>query len=187
VLRPSLLQRIDSRPACRNSHTAFRAISRATYAARPRSACAAAIWTIPAQRRGPPLPPAGPRARSGMVRLGAAERMPAARHPEDPGAMPRVRDFGPKGRDPTAVSSGLDSVAHSFIVCYGAAARPRRSRGHARTPPFDVHEKQRETCRPRRVSTLPRALVDSPRQPGPRSPVRATHSTRPTWKAPYPQ
>ena len=95
--------------------------------------------------------------------------------------------FRPEGARPGGSLPGLDSVAHSFIVCYGAEARPRRSRGHARTPPFDVHEKQRETCRPRRVSTLPRALVDSSRQPGPRSPVRATHSTRPTWKAPYPQ
>jgi hypothetical protein len=38
-----------------------------------------------------------------------------------------VRDFGPKGRDPAGqFPPGLDSVTHSFIVRYGAEARPRR-------------------------------------------------------------
>ncbi len=40
----------------------------------------------------------------------------------------RVRDASAKRRDLQAVSRGLASVTHSFIVRYGAAARPRRSR-----------------------------------------------------------
>ncbi|HLL45061.1 MAG TPA: hypothetical protein VK399_00030, partial [Longimicrobiaceae bacterium] len=45
-----------------------------------------------------------------------------------------MRDFGPKGRAPAGLfPPGLDSVADGSFVCYGAEARPRRSRGHART------------------------------------------------------
>ncbi len=55
-----------------------------------------------------------------------------------PGGGGRVRDAGPKGRDPAGqFPPGLDSVANGSIVCYGAAARPRRSRGHARNPQFN--------------------------------------------------
>ena len=41
--------------------------------------------------------------------------------------------FRPEGARPGGSLPGLDSVTHSFIVRYGAEARPRRSRGHART------------------------------------------------------
>ncbi len=67
----------------------------------------------------------------------------------------RVRDFGPKGRDPMAVSSGLDSVGERCLLAYGAEARPRRSRGHAQTrrnKPFQDRLKSR-VVEPRR--TLP--------------------------------
>ncbi len=48
----------------------------------------------------------------------------------------RVRDFGPKGRDPAGLfPPGLDSVSPRCLRAYGAEARPRRSRGHARATP----------------------------------------------------
>ncbi|HEX7242017.1 MAG TPA: sulfite exporter TauE/SafE family protein [Longimicrobiaceae bacterium] len=39
---------------------------------------------------------------------------------------------------------GLDSVGNGRIVPYGAAARPRRSRGHARTLPFTIPQREGE-------------------------------------------
>ncbi len=45
-----------------------------------------------------------------------------------------VRDVGPKGRDPAAVSLGLDSVGERRLLAYGAAARPRRQPGARPNP-----------------------------------------------------
>ncbi len=72
----------------------------------------------------------------------------------------RVRDASAKRRDPTAVSLGLASVTHGRIVRYGAAARPRRSRGHAQTPPFTPSSPAFQVGRPPPPSA-PRRLIET--------------------------
>jgi len=51
---------------------------------------------------------------------------------------PRVRDFGPEGRDPAGLfPPGLDSVGERCLLAYGAEARPRRQPGARPNPPFN--------------------------------------------------
>ena len=97
--------------------------------------------TRPGKRENPGAAHAAP-GRSQEILVSQAPSAPLTRRPGEIGVgttrgrqrEPRVRDFGPKGRDPAGqFPPGLDSVTHSFIVRYGAEARPRRSRGHART------------------------------------------------------
>ena len=176
------LCRIDSRPTRCNSRTAF-APSPTAWARPERKKLAPQTLgrshrTAPENRvrRTAPRP-----VWHGACRDGRTHGSRATHPRRDQCDAPR-EGFRPEGARPRGSLRGLDSVTHSCTVRYGAEARPRRSRGHARTPPLPL----RETCRPQRVSTLPRPLVDSPRQPGPRSPAGATHSTRPSWIAPYP-
>ena len=79
------------------------------------------------QRRGSQRGDSPPPARGRVASLKRAGWGPRGRQHE-----PRVRDASAKRRDPAGqFPPGLASVTHSFIVRYGAAARPRRSRGHA--------------------------------------------------------
>ena len=86
---------------------------------------------------------------------------------------PRVRDASAKRRNPTAVPLGFASVADGRIVCYGAAARPRRQPGARPNPPFPQFPKARGPA------TAPRG----PPEPSPHEPVTAA-SYRPRCSEP---
>ncbi len=64
--------------------------------------------------------------------------------------------FRPERGETARLFAWLDLVAHGSFVCYGAEARPRRSRGHARTRPGSC----RRFTVPGRRDTFEKAIKD---------------------------